>query len=91
MAIAVLCLEEIKRIYLEVRDELTPIVTGRHLKEWGMEEERTYGDMLEYLYEKQLEEKFYDLEGAKALYLRKLKKNLTCTMAKRYLTDLLNM
>lgn len=65
--------EEIERIYLEIKDELKPIVMGRHLKEWGLEEERTYGDMLEYLYEKQLEEKFYDLEGARALYLRKLK------------------
>ncbi len=57
-------IEEIKRLYLEVKNELKPIVRGRNLLEWGMRNRREFSRVLGFLYEKQLEEKFSTIDEA---------------------------
>ncbi len=66
-------IERIRRIYNEVREELTPIIRGRDLIEWGVEDRNTYSEIIDLLFEAQLEEKFWSKEGALAFYLRKVK------------------
>ena len=62
----------IKHIYEEVKDELSPIIMGRDLIEWGIKNKRSYSEILKTIYEAQLEEKFKDKAGAKAFFLGKL-------------------
>lgn len=66
-------IEAIKTIYEEVKGELNPIVRGRNLIEWGYGDRERFSEILEILYEAQLDEKIKDIEEAKAFYLRKIK------------------
>ncbi len=64
-------IEEIRKLYLEVRNELKPIVRGRDLLDWGVHNRREFSQVLDFLYEKQLEEKFSTLEEAH-IYFKKI-------------------
>jgi len=66
-------IEAIKTIYEEVKEELKPIVRGRDLIEWGAGDRERFSEILEILYEAQLDEKIKDIEEAKVFYLRKIK------------------
>lgn len=66
-------IERIRKIYSEVRDELTPIIRGRDLIEWGVEDRSTYSDIIALLFEAQMEEKFCTKEGALTFYLSRVK------------------
>ncbi len=66
-------IERIRKIYSQVREELTPIIRGRDLIEWGVEDRSTYSDIIALLFEAQMEEKFCTKEGALAFYLSRVK------------------
>ena len=66
-------IERIRGIYEEIKGELTPIIRGRDLIEWGVDDRNSYSKIIELLFEAQLEEKFCDKVGARAFYLSKVK------------------
>ena len=66
-------IERIRGIYEEIKGELTPIIRGRDLIEWGVDDRNSYSEIIELLFEAQLEEKFCDKVGARAFYLSKVK------------------
>jgi len=66
-------IERIRSIYKEVKGELTPIIRGRDLIEWGVDDRSSYSEIIASLFEAQLEEKICNKEEARAFYLSKLK------------------
>ena len=66
-------IEKIKNIYEEVREELEPVIRGRDLIEWGIEDRSSYSEIIGLLFEAQLEEKFSNKEEAWAFYLSRIK------------------
>ncbi|WP_028855297.1 HD domain-containing protein [Psychrilyobacter atlanticus] len=63
-------LENIKKIdsiYHEIKDDLTPLVNGRHLLSWGYKSGKEFKKILNYLYRLQLEEKFVSVEEAREI------------------------
>lgn len=61
-------IEDIRLLYRDVKNELKPIVKGKDLMKWGLEPDKSYGDILERLYEAQLEEKFGNIEEARKFF-----------------------
>jgi tRNA nucleotidyltransferase (CCA-adding enzyme) len=61
-------IEDMKGLYNEIKDNLQPIVKGKELMKWGIEPDKTYGEILENLYEAQLDEKFQSIEEAKNFF-----------------------
>ena len=61
-------IKRISRLYDEIRHELEPIVKGRHLLYWGLEKKKEFSEVLEFMYEKQLEEKFSNLAEAQVYF-----------------------
>jgi len=58
-------IQKIRSIYLEIKDNLTPIVNGNNLISWGYKSGKDFKKILSYLYRLQLEEKIFNLEEAK--------------------------
>ena len=58
-------IKNINSIYLEIKDDLTPLVTGKHLLSWGYKSGKEFKKILNYLYILQLEEKFTSVEEAR--------------------------
>lgn len=66
-------IERIRKIYEEIKGEMEPIIRGRDLIEWGVEDRSTYSEIIGLLFEAQLEEKFCNKEEAWAFYLSRIK------------------
>ncbi|MCS5421791.1 MULTISPECIES: HD domain-containing protein [Psychrilyobacter] len=58
-------IQKIRSIYLEIKDDLTPLVNGSHLLSWGYKSGKEFKKILNYLYKLQLEEKFTSIEEAR--------------------------
>ena len=66
-------IDKIIRIYSEIKEELIPIIRGRDLIEWGVENKKNYSEIIARLFKAQLEEKFCDKVGAKSFYLSEIR------------------
>jgi tRNA nucleotidyltransferase (CCA-adding enzyme) len=60
-------INSISSIYLEIKDQLVPLIDGNHLIYWGYSEKRNFKFILKFLYNLQLEEKFNNIEDAKKI------------------------
>ena len=68
-------IQKIKSIYLEIKDDLKPLINGNHLLSWGYKSGEKFKKILKYLYKLQLEEKFTSIEEAKYIIEHKEFKN----------------
>ncbi|UUV18903.1 HD domain-containing protein [Fusobacteria bacterium ZRK30] len=58
-------IQKIDSIYHQIKDDLTPLVNGKHLLSWGYKSGKEFKKILNYLYRLQLEEKFVSVEEAR--------------------------
>ena len=76
-------IQKINSIYHEIKDDLTPLINGKHLLSWGYKSGKEFKEILNYLYRLQLEEKFVSVEEAKTFLTDKRKSPMNTNIHKR--------
>jgi tRNA nucleotidyltransferase (CCA-adding enzyme) len=63
MQVDISYIDNIMEVYNEVKDEIKPLIMGRHLIDLGVEPSKRLGVLLKEIYQAQLDGKFSDLVG----------------------------
>jgi len=71
-------IQKINSIYLEIKDDLIPMISGNHLLSWGYHRGKNFKKILNYLYRLQLEEKFTSIEQAREIIENNRSKFVDC-------------